>query len=264
VKISIVTISYNQAKYIKQCIDSVLIQHCDGLEYIIVDAGSTDGSREIIESYGDRVIKVFAKDQGPADGLNKGFKLATGDIYGFLNSDDMLLPGTLHYVLNIFEQKEGIDVVHGNGYQIDEENRIIKKLYSTKFSAKRYAYDAVNIVQQATFFRKEIFLQVNGFNIKNKWCWDGELFVRMAINQAIFYKVNKFLGGFRVYPESISGGAGDYEGYLFNNNNLKKEILASSPQAFTGLFTAYYKMLKLLFNPRYAFSLLRQVYYGRK
>ena len=94
-KISIVTISFNQAKYLQQCIDSILGQtHCD-LEYIVVDPGSTDGSRALIESYGNKIIKVFAPDKGPADGLNQGFKHATGQIYGFINSDDYLLPGAL-------------------------------------------------------------------------------------------------------------------------------------------------------------------------
>ncbi|PMX34065.1 hypothetical protein C1Y26_29800 [Pseudomonas sp. MPR-R2A7] len=73
-KISIVTISFNQADYLKKCIDSVLSQHFNDLEYIVVDPGSTDGSREIIESYGDRLIKVFEKDTGAADGLKETLK----------------------------------------------------------------------------------------------------------------------------------------------------------------------------------------------
>ena len=85
-KISVVTISYNQAGYLKQCIDSVLNQDYPDIEYIIVDPGSTDGSREIIESYGDRVIKIFEPDTGPANGLNKGFHRATGDIFYFIKA----------------------------------------------------------------------------------------------------------------------------------------------------------------------------------
>ena len=95
-KISVVTISFNQAKYLRQCIDSVLNQNYQNIEYIIVDPGSTDGSRQIIESYGDRVIKIFEKDAGPADGLNMGFSRATGDIFYFINSDDYVLPGAFY------------------------------------------------------------------------------------------------------------------------------------------------------------------------
>ena len=89
-KFSIVTISYNQVKYLKQCIESVLSQQNVDIEYIIVDPGSTDGSREIINSY-QNIIKIFKKDIGPADGLNNGFKIASGDYFGFINSDDFLI-----------------------------------------------------------------------------------------------------------------------------------------------------------------------------
>ena len=92
-KISVVTISYNQAEFLERCIESVLNQNYPNLEYIIVDPGSTDGSRDIIKRY----EKVFSHilldpDNGPADGLNKGFAKATGDILYFINSDDVVLP----------------------------------------------------------------------------------------------------------------------------------------------------------------------------
>ena len=103
-KISIVTISYNQEKYLRECIESILNQKDCELEYIVVDPGSTDGSRELIESYGDRILHVFERDNGPADGLNKGFAKATGDIYGFINSDDYLLPQALHHISQFFLQ----------------------------------------------------------------------------------------------------------------------------------------------------------------
>ena len=96
-KFSIVTISFNQAPYLETAIRSVLDQNYPDLEYIIVDPGSTDGSRDIIERFRSRFAKIiFEPDQGPGDGLNKGFAHATGDILGYLNSDDALLPGALN------------------------------------------------------------------------------------------------------------------------------------------------------------------------
>ena len=74
-KISVVTISFNQAKFLRECIDSVLNQDYHEIEYIVVDPGSTDGSKKIIDSYGDKIIKYYEKDYGPADGLNKGFSI---------------------------------------------------------------------------------------------------------------------------------------------------------------------------------------------
>ena len=93
-RVSIVTISYNQAQFLERTILSVLDQDYPEIEYIVVDPGSTDGSREIIERYGSRISKVILRpDRGAADGLNSGFAEASGQILGFLNSDDTLLPG---------------------------------------------------------------------------------------------------------------------------------------------------------------------------
>ena len=95
-KISIVTLSFNQRAYLQEAIDSVLSQGYLDLEYIVVDPGSTDGSRDLIKSYGDRIAHcIFEPDRGAADGLNKGFERATGDVFGFLNADDLLFPGAL-------------------------------------------------------------------------------------------------------------------------------------------------------------------------
>ena len=88
-KISVVTISYNQACYLEQTIISVLNQDYENVEYIVVDPGSTDGSRDIIEKYRNRIQHIiYERDVGPADGLNKGFAVATGDVFYFINSDD--------------------------------------------------------------------------------------------------------------------------------------------------------------------------------
>src|SRR5215469_3817006 len=102
-KITIVTLSFNQRDYLKEAIESIVGQHYPELEYIIVDPGSRDGSRELIEQFGSAVtIRLFEPDKGPADGLIKGFNLATGGIYGFINSDDALMPGALKRVADFF------------------------------------------------------------------------------------------------------------------------------------------------------------------
>ena len=95
-KFSVVTISFNQRQYLMEALTSVLAQDYPAIEYIVVDPGSTDGSRELIESFRSRLDRViFEPDQGAAEGLNKGFQQASGDIFGFLNSDDVLLPGAM-------------------------------------------------------------------------------------------------------------------------------------------------------------------------
>ena len=102
-KFSIVTISFNQARFLERAIVSVIEQKGVELEYIVVDPGSTDGSRDIIERHRDLIAHVvFEKDKGPADGLNKGFSHATGSIYGYLNADDVLEFGSSAQGCGIF------------------------------------------------------------------------------------------------------------------------------------------------------------------
>src|SRR6202171_6644991 len=95
-RVSIVTISFNQAPFLERAIRSVVEQDYPDIEYIVVDPGSTDGSRDIIERYRSRISQViYEPDHGPADGLNKGFASATGDIFGSINADDAFLPGAV-------------------------------------------------------------------------------------------------------------------------------------------------------------------------
>ena len=102
-KVSIITISFNQDVYLEYCLRSVIEQDYANIEYIVIDAGSTDKSQEIIKSYSDQISTiVFESDNGPADGLNKGNSLATGDIIGYVNSDDILLPGAVSKIVKFF------------------------------------------------------------------------------------------------------------------------------------------------------------------
>src|SRR5215469_16483294 len=121
-KISVVTLSFNQGAFLARAIESVISQGYTDLEYIIVDPGSTDGSREIIQKYVHQIsCVILEKDNGAADGLNKGFSRANGDVYGFLNADDLLLPGSLQQVAEFFRRNPHYDIGFGNGYIIDGE-----------------------------------------------------------------------------------------------------------------------------------------------
>ena len=207
-KLSIVTISYNQGEFLEKAIQSVLCQKDYGvdLEYIVVDPGSTDGSREIISKYKSQIDKViFDKDSGPADGLNKGFSVAEGSIYGYLNADDEYLPGCLSEVLKLFSKYPNIDVMSGHGFVIDEKDNILHRCFSNKFKLKSYLYGNCVVVQQSTFFKSSIFNTIGGFKIDNKVSWDGELMVDMALANARFKRVSKYWSNFRVYSNSISG-----------------------------------------------------------
>ena len=204
-KISIVTISYNQARFLEQAICSVINQDYPDKEYIVVDPGSTDGSREIIERYRDRIDKIiFEPDEGPADGLNKGFAQATGEIFGFINSDDALLPGALSRVARAFAENPEVDVILGYVYQVDGNGRLIKRIRTGKINPKRFVYGGVNFAQQGMFFRAHVFRRVGGFNIKNTTSWDGELALDMALSGARFAVLDEYIAIFRLHDRSAS------------------------------------------------------------
>lgn len=265
-KFSIVTISFNQVEFLQECIDSVLSQRDDGidLEYIIVDPGSTDGSRELIDSYGDQVIKVFKKDKGPSDGLNKGFAEASGDIYGYLNSDDILYPNALQKIVKLFRKNPRIDVFSGNGYLIDKDSIILRRLYSDKFDLKSYAYRGCITIQPSSFFRASAYKKTSGFNIENTTNWDGELFVDLGLAGAKFCNLSDFLSGYRIHDQSITGiKKFDSKIDLFHKSMFKK-IMSREIEKKDGKLIRYYKLKRKLINFRDTFErIFKGTCYGR-
>lgn len=223
-KISIVTISFNQKKYLHQCIESILTQTGCELEYIVVDPGSTDGSRELIESYGDQIIKVFEPDDGPADGLIKGFRRATGEIFGFINSDDYLLPNALEPVATFFD-KQGLQCfVTGQGY-VEYASGLKQKIYPTPLTRQSMLYRSAVIFQQATFFPANLYRQVGGFNPKNSTCWDYELFLRFLLLNSRHEVISAQIAAFRIHEESISGSGRLTQRYLLDLDRLFLEVV---------------------------------------
>lgn len=203
-KISIVTISFNQEKYLRQCIDSVLAQTGCEVEYIVVDPGSTDRSREIIESYGDKIIRVFESDDGPADGLARGFSRATGRIYGFINSDDYLLPGALAGVARFFEHHDDSVFVTGGGY-IEDESGAKTRIRADRLTTHNMLHLYAVMFQQGTFFASSLYKRVGGINVRNRTCWDYELFLRFLVSGATHEILDQDVAVFRLYRDSISG-----------------------------------------------------------
>ena len=126
--VSIVTPSFNQAAFLRRTIDSVLGQDYPHIEYIVIDGGSTDGSVEILRSYGERVRWVSEPDRGQSDAINKGFARCRGTIRGYLNSDDVLWPGAVRTVVAHFADQRDWDLIYGNAYHIDADDRILGPL----------------------------------------------------------------------------------------------------------------------------------------
>lgn len=250
-KLGIVTISFNQARFLTECIESVKLSDSSRLRYVIVDPGSTDGSREMIEQYKNRFSAILLEpDKGPADGLNKGFAACDADVYGYLNSDDRFRPGALDCVLNYFDGHPDTDVLLGAIALIDENGRVSprKRTQDRPFDLRKYAVCACNVFQQGTFFRRESFLKTNGFNLASKTAWDAELVVDMALAGCRFDYTNRVLGDFRIYPQSITGSQRLRQGYREDREYLRNKIWDAGIPPYSPLQAKLVKMAHK-FNP---------------
>lgn len=206
---SIVTISYNQSAYLRECIDSVLDQDFKDYEYIIQDAGSTDGSLDILSAYTNLISQIrIESDSGPADGLNKAFSSASGSYYLFLNSDDRLTPGALSYFYDWISSDSGQHhVFSGATNVVDAQGKVLRRAYSDRFSLRRAAYGHCLLMQPSTVFSSSCYHSVKGFNVDNKSNWDGELFIDMALSGFAFATTTAVLSDYRIHSSSITGTA---------------------------------------------------------
>lgn len=201
-KISIITPSYNQGKFLEETITSVLNQSYPNLEYIIIDGGSTDNSVEIIKKYQDKIpYWVSERDRGQSHAVNKGFKRASGDIIGWLNSDDIYLPQCLEYVVKTFRENPDIDVVYGNFIQTDEKGKVLRKRHVfSKFRYETFLFHHY-LGQPAVFFRKRALDKIGYLDESLSYAMDWDFLLRMK-RQCKMVHVNHFLATCRLHGES--------------------------------------------------------------
>jgi glycosyltransferase involved in cell wall biosynthesis len=186
--VSIVTPSYNQAEYLEETVLSVLDQDYQNLEYLIVDGGSTDGSLEIIQKYGDRLAWwVSEPDQGQTDAINKGFSKAKGGILAWLNSDDTYLGGAVSEVVAYLQDHPEVGTVYGDANLIDEESQVIGKFPARQTDYQRLMRGYVHIPQQATFFRSELWKIVGPLDPTFFFAMDYDLWVRLSQQAPLKY-----------------------------------------------------------------------------
>jgi glycosyltransferase involved in cell wall biosynthesis len=247
---SIVTISFNQRRYLRAAIESVLSQDFNDFEYLMVDPGSSDGSRDVIAEYSRNfAATILEPDDGPADGLNRGFQRARGGVYYYLNADDVLLPGALSRAHRWFESYVNADVIYGHGKELDSEGRTRRNLYSTRWSLRGYSLGASTIIQQGTFLRRHAFIAAGGFNVANKTCWDAELLIDLALAGARFHRVSDFFGGFRIYDESNTG-SGRHRHMSDDYSRMFAKITGHSPnRADRAMQRLFGRPLRWLLNP---------------
>jgi len=208
-RISIVTPSYNQGRFIEATIRSVLSQDYPNLEYIIMDGGSTDDTVEIIRRYKEKLSYwVSQKDDGAADAIAKGFRHATGDILAYLNSDDLYLPGSLHAVAAAFQQGRS-DVVYGNTRWIDTNGDPLGERRQTPFAAAGYLYGGFDLQQPAVFWSRQAYEKAGGIDPSYMFTFDTEMFVRFVNQGSRFTHVRQFFASFRIHERSKSSTEAD-------------------------------------------------------
>lgn len=199
-KVSVITPSFNQGEYIADTIESVLNQTYDNIEYIVMDGGSTDETVEILKSYGSRIKWVSEKDGGQADAVNKGIRVATGEIIGWLNSDDTYYPDTVEKAVAALLSHPGVDMVYGEGDYIDR-NGVITGRYNTKlFDYAELANECV-ICQPTAFFTKEIVEKAGLLNASLQLCMDYELWMRIGKEGTVMYMPERMATS-RMYEEN--------------------------------------------------------------
>jgi glycosyltransferase involved in cell wall biosynthesis len=212
IRISLVTPSFNQARFIGRTIDSVLSQEGPfELDYRVIDGGSTDGTRAILESYGQRLRWVSEPDQGQVDAINKGLKAATGDLVGWINSDDLLMPGALARVVAAFEAVPTAEWVHGRCVIIDETDRPIRRWVSLykHYRCRRHSFENLltedYVSQMTAFWRRSAHHEIGYLDPALDLAFDYDLFLRLARRGAPVY-IAEPVACFRWYETSKSGG----------------------------------------------------------
>lgn len=197
-KITILTPSYNQGRFIEQNILSVLHQKDVEVEHIVIDGGSTDSTLDILKRY-SHLVWLSEKDEGQSDALQKGLNLSTGDVIGWINSDDYLAENVLGDVVSYF-RNEKLDWLIGNLTFLDQKSGIFTADKSMKISKSSLLSCPDNLRQQATFFRKSSILKTGGFRKEFHLTMDIDLWFRMLkLSEPLM--VDRNLAFFRVHED---------------------------------------------------------------
>jgi glycosyltransferase involved in cell wall biosynthesis len=199
--VSIVTPSFNQARYLESTIHSVLEQDYPNIEYIIVDGGSTDGSAEIIRRYSDHLAWwVSEKDRGQTDAINKGFGHAKGAVLAWLNSDDTYEPIAVREAVTYLQEQPAAGLIYGDANFIDENGRVIGRFPAAQTSYRRLRNGYVHVPQQSAFWRADLWSKVGPLDPSFYFAMDYDLWVRLAAQAPVQY-LPRLWANFRLHTQ---------------------------------------------------------------
>ena len=226
--VSIVTPTYNRGHFIEKTIRSIKNQNYPYIEHRVVDGLSRDNTVDILKKHeGTYNLKwVSEKDHGCQNAINKGFKMLTGDIYCWLDSDDYYLPGTIEKVVTIFNNHPEVDVVFGDILYIDNNDKVIDYTKSAGYDFDRLLYMGMNLNPQSMFWRKSLHEKLGSLNEQFVRCADYDFFLRIGVVGAKFYHIREALACYRHHEGQLTGSIdkvkAEWEviGAQYKNKNL--------------------------------------------
>jgi glycosyltransferase involved in cell wall biosynthesis len=181
-KLSFVIPTRNQAQFIAQCIDGCLAQQIADSEIVVADGASTDHTVDVLRSYGDRIRWVSEKDRGQSDAINKGVRMASGELVAWINSDDYYAgPHVVQRLVDAFAADPELDIAYGDGERVDVGGAYLGPYRSRAIArvAQIVTHPASFVLQPSLMFRRQLFLDVGGLDAELHYPMDYELWIRM-------------------------------------------------------------------------------------
>ncbi|MBI3379821.1 glycosyltransferase [Candidatus Gottesmanbacteria bacterium] len=250
-KISVITPSYNQGKFIQQTIESVLSQNYPNIEYVVMDGGSKDQTIKILEKYKDKLSWISEKDKGQSDAINKGLKTTSGEIVAYINSDDYYIPGSFLTVGKFFSENKDAYWLTGKCKIVDEDGLEVrgvvtfyKDLFLKYLRFKNILYIVQFISQPATFWRRELLDQIGFFEERLDYDMDYDYWLKIWQKYKLYY-LDEYLASYRVH-------------------NLSKAVVSAKTQFETAYkITKRYTRSKLILVLHQMHAKLAQVIYRK-
>jgi len=261
--VTIITVVFNGEKYLEQTIQSVINQNYDNVEYVIIDGGSTDGTVDIIRKYEDKIdYWVSEPDSGLYDAMNKGIKLATGELIGLINSDDIYNDGTVSKVTNQYvnPQKLRFVIISGAIFRTDSQGNIKIRLYTSHKSLEEKIEWRMPLHHPATFVSCDVYKTIGAFNTKYKIAGDYDFIYRAFHSRKVkFLIVDDFLTSMRL------GGLSE-EGIMSiwikakENFQVRKDNISLAKNFLIFLFVLLVNGIKQIVKPLLSEPLLSTYY----
>jgi len=201
--VSIVVPSYNKAAFLREAIESVLNQDYANIELLVFDDGSTDNTRTVLESFGNRFFWESHSNMGQANTLNKGWQLAKGSILAYLSADDVLLPEAVGVSVRLLLDHPEVVMTYCDFNIIDPSSKVVRRVFTPDFDYQEMVRNVICYPGPGAFFRREAFSQLGGWNPAYRQMPDFEYWLRLGRIGA-FCRIPKVLADFRVHDSSLT------------------------------------------------------------